>query len=170
MTELPKTDAELQALLDARANEVTESLTAKHNGEMANLRKKHDEDLRKAKEQAGKTAEEIAQERMKEQQDANEKELNELRAYKKSSEIAQKLAKEGLPEYFKNDTRLLNADEGNLDKVIKDVKKEYEQTLPKGATRSTVVQQQSQTQQPSSDDKQVAYEKMGEFLKEVVTK
>lgn len=166
--DLPKTDAELQALLDARANEVTESLTAKHNSEMANLRTKHAKELQTAKDQANLTAEQIAEQKAKEQQEANERELNELRAFKKSSEISQKLAKEGLPEYFKNDSRLLNAKDGELDKVIKDVKKEYEQTLPKGSTRSTVVQTQSGAT-PSGDSKQQAFDKMGEFLKEVVS-
>ena len=171
MTDLPKTEQELNDLIDAKVNEVTEELTAKHNGAMANLRKKYESDIAKVKEQASLSAEEIAQERIKEENDAKDRELNELRAYKKSAILSEKLAKEGLPIYFKNDTRLLNAEEGDLDKVIKTVKKEYEETLPKGATHSTVVQTATTSQTPKSDDKQsVAFEKLGETIAQALGK
>lgn len=137
---LPTTEQELNDLIDQKVNEATEKLVAKHNGEMAQQRQKYDADLKKVKEQANMTAEELATQKVKEQQDATTKELNELRAYKKSAEISTRLQKENLPTYFKNDQRLLSAEEGDLDKVIKDVKKEYEASLPKGATHSTVVQ------------------------------
>ena len=165
--ELPKTEQELNDLIEAKVNEATEKLVAKHNGEMATMRQRHDADLKKAREQANLSAEELAQAKIKEQQDADATELNELRAYKKSNELSVRLAKEGLPTYFKNDTRLLNADESNLDKVIKDVKKEYEATLPKGATHSTVVRTNT-AQDKTSDDKSLAFEKMGEALKQIV--
>ena len=135
---------------------------------MANLRKKYDDDIKKAKEQAGKTAEEIAQEKIKEQQEHDAQELTELRQFKKNTVLSEKLKKEGLPDFFKNDTRLLNAEDGNLDKVIKDIKKEYEQYQPKGATHSTVVQTQNQTVNKTQDDKSAAFEKMGDALKELI--
>ena len=165
MVELPKTEQELNDLIAQKVQEKTDELTAKHNGEMASQRKKFDDDLKKAKEQAGKTAEELAQEKIKEQQEADQKELNELRAYKKSGEISKRLAKEGLPDFFKNDTRLLNAEDGDLDKVVKDIKKENDSYQPKGATHSTVVPN-AQNQKPV-DKKQEAYNKMGEALKEL---
>lgn len=165
MTELPKTEQELNDLIAQKVQEKADELTAKHNGEMANQRKKYDDDLRKIKEQAGKTAEELAQEKIKEQQEADQKELAELRAYKKSGEISKRLAKEGLPDFFENDTRLLNAEDGDLDKVVKDIKKEYDSYLPKGATHSTVVP--NAQNQPPVDKKQDAYNKMGEALKEL---
>lgn len=168
MTELPKTEQELNDLIDAKVQQVVAEETAKHNGQMANMRKKYEDDLKKAKEQAGLTAEQIAQEKIKEQQDADQRELNELRAYKKSSVISQKLAKEGLPDFLKNDTRLLNADDSNIDKVIKDVKKDYEANLPKGATHSTVVQTAS-GQKPTNNKSQV-YEAVGEALKQALGK
>ena len=152
MTELPKTEAELQALLDAKAQEVTDNLTAKHNGEMATMRKKHESDLAKAKEQANMSAQELA----------------ELRQFKKSSVLTEKLKKEGLPDFFKNDSRLLNADDGNVDKVIKDIKKEFEAYQPRGATHSTVVPTQSQNVNRQQDDKGAAFEKMGDALKELI--
>ena len=165
MVELPKTEQELNDLIAQKVQEKADELTAKHNGEMANQRKKYDDDLKKAKEQAGKTAEELAQEKIKEQQEVDQKELNELRAYKKAGEISKRLAKEGLPDFFKNDTRLLNAEDGDLDKVVKDIKKEYDSYQPRGATHSTVVPN-AQNQKPV-DKKQEAYNKMGEALKEL---
>ena len=166
MVELPKTEEELQTLLAAREKEVTDNLTAKHNGDMAAMRKKHDDELAKAKQQANMTAEQIAEQKIKEQQEHDANELAELRAYKKQSILGEKLAKEGLPSFFKNDTRLLNAEEGDYDKVIKDIKKEYESVLPKGANRSTVVPN-AQGEKPT-DKKQEAYNAFGEALKEIV--
>ena len=170
-TKLPTTEQELNDLIDARVKEATESLVAQHNGQMATMRKKYDDDLKKAKEQANMTAEEIAAQKIKEQQDADQQELTELRAYKRSSIISGKLAKEGLPDFLKNDSRLLNASEGDLDKVIKDVKKDYEANLPKGATHSTVVTNPSGNPQGGNgnSEKQVAYDKMGNILKDVVS-
>ena len=167
MVELPKTEEELQSLLAAKEKEVTDNLTAKHNGEMAKQRIKYEDDIKKAKEQANMTAEQIAQEKIKEQQEKEAKELVDLRAYKKENEISKRLAKEGLPDLLKNDVRLLNAEDGDLDKVIKDVKKEYEAILPKGATHSTIVPNAS-GQQPSGDKKQEAYNAFGEALKEAI--
>ena len=168
MTELPKTEQELNDLIAAKVQEATAEQEAKHNGQMATLRKKYDDDLKKAKEQAGKTAEEIAQEKIKEQQEHDAQELTELRQFKKNTVLSEKLKKEGLPDFFKNDTRLLNAEDGNLDKVIKDIKKEYEQYQPKGATHSTVVQTQSQSVNKQQDDKSAAFEKMGDAIKELI--
>ena len=169
MTELPKTEQELNDLIAAKVQEKADELTAQHNGQMANLRKKYDDDLKKAKEQAGKTAEEIAQERIKEQQEHDAQELTELRQFKKNTVLSEKLKKEGLPDFFKNDTRLLNAEDGNVDKVIKDIKKEYEQYQPKGATHSTVVQTNANSgNPPAANDKEQAYEKMGDAIKELI--
>ena len=168
MTELPKTEQELNDLIAAKVQEKADELTAQHNGQMANMRKKYDDDLKKAKEQANMTAEQIAAEKVKEQEQAKESELNELRQFKKNAILTEKLKKEGLPDFFKNDSRLLNAEDGNLDKVIKDIKKEYEQYQPKGATHSTVVQTQSQTVDKTQDSKGVAFEKMGDALKELI--
>lgn len=167
--ELPKTETELQELIDAKISEAVDTLNAKHNSDMANMRKKHESELAKAKEQANMSAEELAKRKMEEQQKANEEELIELRNYKKQSIISDKLAEAKLPQYFKNDSRLLNAEEGDYDKVIKSISKEYAESLPKGATHSTITQTQSGKPQTSGgDEKSVAFEQMGSFLKEVV--
>ena len=170
MVELPKTEAELQALLDAREQETAEKWKAKHDGEMASMRKKHDEELKRAKEQANMTAEELAEQKYKEQQEAKDKELEDLRNFKRTTVLGSKLEKEGLPSYFKNDVRLLNAEEGDYDKVIKDIKKEYEADRPKGATHSTVVPNAQGSGNKPQDDKQAAFNAFGEALKEVVQK
>ena len=168
MTELPKTEQELNDLITAKVQEATAEQEAKHNGAMANMRKKYESDLAKAKEQANMTAEQIAAEKVKEQQEHDAQELAELRQFKKNTVLGEKLKKEGLPDFFKNDTRLLNADDSNLDKVIKDIKKEFEAFQPKGATHSTVVPTQNQTVNKQQDDKGVAFEKMGDALKELI--
>lgn len=172
MEKLPTTEQELNDLISARVKDATDSLVAKHNSEMAQQRQKYDADIKKAKEQANMTAEEIAQQKVKEQQDATNKELAELRAYKKSAEIAERLQKENLPLFLKNDSRLLSAEDGEIDKAIKEVKKEYEATLPKGAGHSTVVQTSVGSQSPSGseDKKQRAMEAMGDFIREQLGK
>lgn len=168
--ELPKTEQELNDLVEAKLNEERERLTAKHNSDMANARKKYDDDIRKAKEQANLTAEELAQQKIKEQQEADQKELSELRQYKKSAEISSRLAKEGLPSYFKNDTRLLNASDDELDKVVKVVKSEYEQAQPKGATHSTIIPTASDATPKAKDDNSAVYEQVGNAFKQLVGK
>ena len=92
-----------------------------------------------------------------------------MRSYKKTTELSQKLAKEGLPDFLKNDSRLLNAEDGNVDKVIKTIKGEFEQSLPKGARHSTVVQTQQKGATTTGDSRQEAFEKMGEALKNIVS-
>ena len=171
MENLPKTEQELNDLISAKVKEATDQLEAKHNGAMATMRQKYDADLKKAKEQASLTAEELAQQRIKEQQEADQKELADLRAYKKTNELSQKLEKAGLPQHFKYDTRLLTAEDGALDKTIADVKKEYDATLPKGATHSTVVPTgQAQSGNQQGGDKTQIFESVGQVLKDALGK
>ena len=167
MVELPKTEAELQAYVDAQVQAKETEWKAQKDKDFAAQRAKHDQEIKKIKEDAGKSAEEIAQQRIKEQQEADAKELAELRAFKKSSVIGEKLAKENLPSYFKNDTRLLSAEDGDMDKVIKDIKKEYEASLPKGSTISSVVQTSGLT--PTGDAKEQANREFADALKGIVS-
>ena len=44
-----------------------------------------------------------------------------------------------MPEFLKNDVRLLNADEDKVDEVITTIEKEYKSVLPKGAVINTNV-------------------------------
>lgn len=168
METLPKTEQELTALIEAKVKEATDQLEAKHNGAMATMRQKYDADIKKAREQANLTAEELAKQKIEEQREADQKELAELRNYKKTNELSQKLDKAGLPQHFKYDTRLLNAEDGSLDKTISEVKKEYEATLPKGATHSTVVNSGGGTQTNKGGDKSALYESVGSTIREAL--
>ena len=169
MGELPKTETELQELIDKAVNAKVEELTAKHNNDMAGVRKSYEDKIKKAQEQANMSVEEKAQQLAKEKEEATQQELTELRAYKKTSVLKERLAKENLPSYFANDNRLLSAEEGDLDKVIKTVKGEFEASLPKGTTHSSVVQVTGANPQPNGGDtKDKAYASMGGILKDVL--
>ena len=159
--ELPKTEQELQQMINDAVKVAVDELTSKHNGEMATLRTKHASELKKVKEEVSMSAEELAQKRAEELAQANAQELAELRAFKRSAIIKDKLKSAGLPSYFVNDSRLLSAEEGDIDKVIKTVKSEYDATLPKGNTHSSVVQ--TGGQQPKDTTGQV-YEQVGNAI------
>lgn len=160
------TETELQTKIDDAVKLATDKLISKHNGEMATIRKSYEDKIK----QASMSAEEIAQQKAEELAQAQATELAELRTFKRSAIIKDKLTSAGLPAYFVNYARLLNAEEGDIDKVIKTVKGEYEATLPKGATHSTVVTNPSGNPQGGNgNDKQVAYDKMGDILKDVVS-
>lgn len=165
--ELPKTETELQEIIDSAVKKATEELTSKHNGEMASLRTKHNAELDKVKKEAGLSAEELARQRAEEMAQAQAQELADLRTFKKTTVLKDKLAKAGLPQYFVNDNRLINAEDGEIDKVIKTVKSEYEASQPSGTTHSTVVPMgggAKPTQTPQSS----AYDKMGQAINELL--
>lgn len=162
--ELPKTESELQTLIADEVKKATEALETKHNGAIASIRKDYDNKLQKFKDEQKLSEEERATKLAKEKEEQLNAELNDLRAFKKKSVLEGKLEKEGLPKYFANDNRLLSADDEQLDKVLKDVKKEYEATLPKGSQHSTVVQTQVGGVQVGKTDKDIAYEKASEAL------
>lgn len=163
MVELPKTEAELLAIINENVEKATNELTSKHNGEMASMRTKHAAELEKVKKEAGMSAEELAAKKAEEMAQANAQELNDLRAFKRETLIRDKVTSAGLPSYFVHDSRLLSAEEGDLDKVIKTVKGEYEATLPKGSSHSTVVQVGGQ--KPSNGNPQSEiFEKTGEAI------
>ena len=171
MVELPKTEQELNALIEERVNAKVEELTSKHNGEMANVRKSYEDKMKKAQEQANLTAEEKALQLAKEKEQETQQELTDLRAYKKTSILKEKLAKEGMPSYFANDNRLLSAEEGDLDKVLKSVKTEYEATLPKGNAHSSVIQTTTQPANSNAgSDREDAFRKAGEVLQQAFGK
>ena len=168
MAELPKTEAELQALIDQKVEEATTALETKYNGKFAEQRTKYEGDIKKLKESIGKSAEELAEQKIKEQQEADQKELAELRIYKKSKTLEERLIKENLPSYLKNDARLLNASDEDFDKALKEVKKDYETSLPKGNPHSTVVP--AGGGKPTATDKERVNQEFAEALKELVGK
>ena len=158
------TQAELDARVEEAVANATKDLEKKHSQEMYNARKEI-KDLKNA----NLSQEELEKKVREEQDEAIKTELAELRSYKKQTILGEKLAKEGLPSYFKNDSRLITAEDGDLDRVVKDIKKEYEASLPKGTTISSVIQQ-SGTTTPSvgKSDKELANEEMGKFLDNIL--
>lgn len=154
------TEAEFNAKIEEAVNSATEKLVSKHNGEMATARKEI-----KALKDASKSQDEIKAE----QDAALVEELNDLRAFKKGKVLEDRLAKEGMPSYFKNDSRLLNAKDEDFDKILKGVKNEYEATLPKGNQHSTVVKTGGKGATiGKTDDKQEVYGEFAESLKTLV--
>lgn len=111
-------------------------LKKSHDSEMAqfriNAKAEKEVAVKKAKEEANLSAEELAKKQVEEQTKLKDQELAELRAYKKRGELTQKLANASVPTMFVNDSRLLSAEDGDIDAVIETIKKEYQSTLPKG--------------------------------------
>lgn len=155
------TEAEFNAKIEEAVNNATEKLVSKHNGEMATARKEI-----KALKDASKSQEEIKAE----QDAALVEELNDLRAFKKGKVLEDRLAKEGMPSYFKNDSRLLNAKDEDFDKVLRGVKNEYEATLPKGNQHSTVVKTGGKNPQVGTNEKTEIYGEFAQSLKTLVGK
>lgn len=141
------TEEELQKKIDEAVKKATDEVSAKlvkeHNEQMAQQRIKakeeQDKAVKKAVDEVNLSAEEKAKKEIEEQRKAEQAELEQLRFEKKVNDRSKKLAEQGLPEFFKNDTRLLNAEEEKVDEVIKTIKDEYTKVLPKGATVSTNV-------------------------------
>lgn len=141
------TEEELQKKIDEAVKKATDEVSAKlvkeHNEQMAQQRIKakeeQDKAVKKAVDEANLSAEEKAKKEIEEQRKAEQEELARLRLEKKVNDRAKKLTEQGLPEFFKNDARLLNAEEEKVDEVIKTIKDEFTKVLPKGATVSTNV-------------------------------
>lgn len=144
---LQMTEEELQKKIDEAVKKATDEVTAKlvkeHNENMAQQRIKAKEEqekaVKKAVDEANLSAEDKAKRELEEQRKADQEELAQLRLEKKVNDRAKKLAEAELPDFFKNDSRLLNAEDEQVDEVIKTIKEEFNKALPKGATVSTNV-------------------------------
>lgn len=136
-------DEKIKDAVEKAVAETTETLNKKHSDEMAQQRKKAKADTEKAVEQAvanaNLSAEEQAAKKIEEERRAEQEELAQLRLEKKINDRANKLKEKGLPDFFKNDSRLLNATNEEVDSVIATIEKEYKGSLPQGATVSTNV-------------------------------
>lgn len=169
MGELPKTEEELQAVITEAVTKATETLTAKHNSDMANLRKKHESDLEKAKNDAKLTTEELAKQKAQEEIDSMKEELNTLRAEKKANQIEKSLAENNLPNYLKNDRRLYEAkDDKEFADIIKVMKKEVEATQPQGNPHSSVVTTAGNGTTPNPQGDSKGLEEMGQALQNII--
>lgn len=134
--------------------ENTTKLTKEHNDTIARIRKNAKEEqenaIQKAKDDAKLSSDELAKKQVEEQIKAKDTELAELRQYKKIGEISKKLKDADVPELFVHDSRLLNAEEGKVDEVIKTIKEEYSKLMPSGATVSTNVSTSGAKQQTNT--------------------
>lgn len=124
--------AEQQKLIDeavaqavAKANEEAES---KFNNAMAKARVEKEKEIAKIKESATLTAEEKAKKEKEEELIATQEENARLKTEIKNKIINEKLVESKLPAFFKNDVRLINATDTELDATIKVIAKEYEET------------------------------------------
>lgn len=151
MGELPKTDAELQAIVDDAVKKAKDSFQSEYNEKFYKARKDYEDKINDLKKQQELGKEEYAKQKIAEQQKADQLELEDLRKFKKTAILGERLAKEGLPSYFKNDSRLISATDETIDSVLKTVKSEYEATLPKGNQYSSVVQTNTGGVPPASD-------------------
>ena len=155
------TAEELQARIDEAVKKATDDLTTRHNDELAKQRIKASDDKKKAVEEAvanaNLSAEEKAKKELEEQRKADLEELEALRLEKKINDRARKLQENGLPDFFKNDSRLLNAEDDKVEDVIKTIKEEYSKVLPKGATVSTNVNVSTETgkQQKTKEEQEL---------------
>jgi len=164
---LTLTEEELQKKIDEAVKKATEETSAKlekaHNESMAQQRIKAKEEqekaVAKAVAEANLSAEEKAKKEIEEQRKAEQEELAQLRLEKKVNDRAKKLAEAELPDFFKNDSRLLNAEDEQVDEVIKTIKEEYSKVLPKGATISTNVVTGTQTGQTQKSKEQQELER-----------
>lgn len=165
--ELPKTESELQTLINKAVEEAKNELTATYDGKFATQRKKYESQIAELEANKDKSAEEIAKQKVQQQYEADQAELAQLRSYKKTTEISKRLAKDNLPSYLVNDSRILNSSEEDFEKNYKLVKTDYESSQPKGNTHSSVVNTGGSAK-PNGDSKGEAFEKMGECLKGLI--
>ena len=147
MEDITLTAEELQSKINEAVEkavaEKTEALEKKHNEEMASARLKakteKEKAVKDAVDNANLSAEERAAKKIEEERKAEQEELAQLRLEKKVNDRANKLKEKGLPDFFKNDSRLLNAEDDKVDEVIATIDKEYKGSLPQGASVSTNV-------------------------------
>ena len=168
MPDITLTEEELQKKIDEAVKKATEETTTKlvkeHNEQMAQQRIKakdeQDKAVKKAVEEANLSAEEKAKKEIEEQRKAEQEELATLRLEKKINDRAKKLAENDLPDFFKNDSRLLNAEDDKVDEVIKTIKEEYTKVLPSGATVSTNVNVSTESGKQQKTKEQLEIERM----------
>lgn len=138
------TEEQIKEMLAKAVAEKEAELVAKHNQDMANLRKtskeEKDKAVAKATEEAKLSAEELAKKKAEEEMAEKDKELTELKEFKKKQELKDDLKKAECPDFFINDARLLGSTAENRESVIKTLKAEWESTLPQGARTSTNTQ------------------------------
>ena len=109
-----KTNAEWEAKFNAKVNEIAKS-----------TRERYAKEAEKEK----MSAEERAKVEYEERINTLTEELNAHKTEIKTRKINEAILQNELPQYYKNDVRLINADETNFDKIVKSIKAEHNEYL-----------------------------------------
>ena len=144
-----KTNAEWEAKFQAKVNEI-----AKSNRER----------YAKEAEREKMTAEEKVKADYEDKITSLTEELGKKTKEIKDRKINEAILSNELPSYYKNDIRLLNADDENFDKVIKDIKTEhndYLKTLLQQNVKSTSPNIQKDSNNTSNETRDRVLAKVG---------
>ncbi len=100
---------------------------ARFNQQMAKMRKEKDDAVIKAKEEVLLSAEEKAKKEKEEELKETQEENARLKRTIKEKTIAEKLAEQELPIFLKNDSRLVNGKDEEIEDVVKLIAKEFKE-------------------------------------------
>ena len=144
-----KTNAEWEAKFQAKVNEIAKSTRERYAKEA---------------EREKMTAEEKVKADYEDKITSLTEELGKKTKEIKDRKINEAILSNELPSYYKNDIRLLNADDENFDKVIKDIKAEhndYLKTLLQQNVKSTSPYIQKDSNNTSNETRDRVLAKVG---------
>lgn len=144
-----KTNAEWEAKFQAKVNEIAKSTRERYAKEA---------------EREKMTAEEKVKADYEDKITSLTEELGKKTKEIKDRKINEAILSNELPSYYKNDIRLLNADDENFDKVIKDIKTEhndYLKTLLQQNVKSTSPNIQKDSNNTSNETRDRVLAKVG---------
>lgn len=144
-----KTNAEWEAKFQAKVNEIAKSTRERYAKEA---------------EREKMTAEEKVKADYEDKITTLTEELGKKTKEIKDRKINEAILSNELPSYYKNDIRLLNADDENFDKVIKDIKTEhndYLKTLLQQNVKSTSPNIQKDSNNTSNETRDRVLAKVG---------
>ena len=144
-----KTNAEWEARFQAKVNEIAKSTRERYAKEA---------------EREKMTAEEKVKADYEDKITTLTEELGKKTKEIKDRKINEAILSNELPSYYKNDIRLLNADDENFDKVIKDIKAEhndYLKTLLQQNVKSTSPYLQKDSNNTSNETRDKVLAKVG---------
>lgn len=144
-----KTNAEWEAKFQAKVNEIAKSTRERYAKEA---------------EREKMTAEEKVKADYEDKITTLTEELGKKTKEIKDRKINEAILSNELPSYYKNDIRLLNADDENFDKVIKDIKAEhndYLKTLLQQNVKSTSPNIQKDSNNTSNETRDRVLAKVG---------
>ena len=146
---IAKTNAEWEAKFQAKVNEIAKSTRERYAKEA---------------EREKMTAEEKVKADYEDKITTLTEELGKKTKEIKDRKINEAILSNELPSYYKNDIRLINADDENFDKVIKDIKAEhndYLKTLLQQNVKSTSPNIQKDSNNTSNETRDRVLAKVG---------